>query len=68
MKTFYKAIRIFLAAMCICLVFDACSSNRYSKNGRYRPRKHKKCNCPAYGYNAENKAKTTFVLSPQKES
>ena len=67
MKTVYKTIKIFLAAMCICLIFDSCSS-RYTSSGRYRPRKSKKCKCPAYGYKIENKTQNTFVLSQPKES
>ncbi|MDR2293413.1 MAG: hypothetical protein LBE11_08085 [Prevotellaceae bacterium] len=50
MKILYKSVKILLAALFICLIFDSCAS-RYSRNGRYRPRKNKNCNCPAYSYN-----------------
>ena len=70
MKTVYKGLKIFLLAMCICLVLDSCANSRYGKDGRYRPRKSKKCSCPAYkyGYHIDHNAEKTLVLSQQKKS
>ncbi|MDR1199091.1 MAG: hypothetical protein LBK94_08815 [Prevotellaceae bacterium] len=65
MKTFYKLVKILLAALFICLILDACAS-RYS-GGRYRPRKSKNCDCPAYSYNImQNKIIFFAPEDPQK--
>jgi len=59
MKKIYKITRLLLVAMCICFIFDACSS-RYSSNGRYRPKKSKGCRCPAYSYNNVTQNNVSF--------
>ncbi|MDR1553996.1 MAG: hypothetical protein LBS69_11140 [Prevotellaceae bacterium] len=64
MKTLYKSVKILLAALLVCLIFDACAS-RYSSNGRYRPRKNKNCNCPAYSHNIRQKNLNVFYSIEQ---
>ncbi|MDR2651422.1 MAG: hypothetical protein LBC68_03785 [Prevotellaceae bacterium] len=64
MKTIYKTVKILLAALLVCMIFDSCAS-RYSNNGRYRPRKSKNCNCPAYSHNAMQKTVNFFSYTEQ---
>ncbi|MDR2651424.1 MAG: hypothetical protein LBC68_03795 [Prevotellaceae bacterium] len=64
MNFFYKSVKILLAALLVCLIFDSCAS-RYSSNGRYRPRKSKNCNCPAYSHNTMQKAVKIFSFTEQ---
>ncbi|MDR1985021.1 MAG: hypothetical protein LBQ28_09405 [Prevotellaceae bacterium] len=64
MKTFYKSVKILMAALCICLIFDSCAS-RYSRDGRYRPRKQRNCKCPAYSYNIMQNT-VTFIASAEQ--
>jgi hypothetical protein len=66
MKTFYKSIKILLAATLVCLVFDSCASS-YASDGRYRPRRSKSCKCAAYSYNEIQKNLTFFAFVEQKK-
>ncbi|MDR0754862.1 MAG: hypothetical protein LBF04_05695 [Prevotellaceae bacterium] len=64
MKIFYKSVKILLIVLFVCLIFDSCAS-RYSSNGRYRPRKNKNCNCPAYSYNTMQNTMNIFSAIEQ---
>ncbi|MDR1347539.1 MAG: hypothetical protein LBJ63_03790 [Prevotellaceae bacterium] len=65
MNTFYKLVKVLLAALFICLILDSCAS-RYS-GGRYRPRKSKNCDCPAYSHNTMQNNISFFAPEEQKK-
>jgi hypothetical protein len=65
MKTLYKFGKILLATLLICLILGSCASSY--NNGRYRPRKNKNCDCPAYSHNIVQNKISFFTLNEQKK-
>ncbi|MDR0421244.1 MAG: hypothetical protein LBH30_07355 [Prevotellaceae bacterium] len=67
MKSLYKSLKILLALLLACFIFESCAS-RYSSNGRYRPRKNKNCTCPAYSRNTIQNTVVFPIQTEQKKS